>query len=107
MSLAPYARARSETTLYGCTDNNAGHGDKMSALDRTVVIWDSGDFEIKFATVDGDHRLLHRVYIGDANASMSSQEELNALMDGVSMADEFPVQDVIDGAYVISAGFIP
>lgn len=81
--------------------------------EKTVVIWDTVEAQIKFFVVDGDHRPLNGVYINDTNASNEQIDSLTSIVynaefyEKVKLLDEFPTDEVQHGAYVIVAGFLP
>jgi hypothetical protein len=81
---------------------------------KTVMIWNDGDNPIRFAILDGDYRHMDRVYVnasGDDEAE-AKQEQLSDIVydnkgrERLQFKDEFPVEAVKQGAYVIVAGFL-
>lgn len=82
-------------------------------MDKTVVIWDSVDADIKFFVVDRDLSHLDRKYVNDADNSEEIDDEISNLMynaDGhmcIEITNNFPVEAVRQGAKVIVCGFLP
>lgn len=80
---------------------------------KTVIIWDALDANIKFLVVEGDQRHLNGVYINTAGDEEDDkkQDELTKLTmdeEGTKkMLDDFPTTAVLEGAFVIVAGFLP
>lgn len=94
---------------------------------KTVIIYDQLEANLTFIVLDGDYRHLDKVYINqcfeeskaEQKAREKLQDELNDLIypaDGeetqfgytkVELLEEFPTQAVLDGAFVIVAGFLP
>jgi len=83
---------------------------------KTVFIYDTKVEPICFIVKDGDYRHLDRAYI---NQSVDSEDEENHIVELSDLiyddegnqlyeiSTDFPVQDVIDGAFVIVVGFLP
>lgn len=87
---------------------------------KTVMIWDTfGEDHLKFSVLDGDYRHLDQVYLGSAVTKGDPQnlapklEELTSLVydddwkEKIPLSQEFPVDAVKDGAFVIVCGFLP
>lgn len=79
---------------------------------KTVLIWDTlGIQPIKFAILEGDYRHLNDVYVNSTGAK--EEDDITRLMYGdngeckIELTDTFPVDAVINGAFVIVAGFLP
>lgn len=79
---------------------------------KTVVIWDDCEANLKFVVVDGDKRHLDGIYI-NSNDDEKLQDEVNLLFCDEKgnqlrkLVDEFPYEEVKNGAFVIRAGFLP
>lgn len=83
-------------------------------VQKTVLIYDQlGQDELKFLVVEGDYRHLHGVYSNSTKTTKEQEDQINTLVfneewylkDG--FVTEFPTQAVIDGAYVVTIGFLP
>jgi hypothetical protein len=90
---------------------------------KTIFIFDQCDAGIKFFVLDGDFSHLDKVYINSCGLDEWTDEqhgELETKMEELTQLlywpdgnfkfltfSEFPVQDVLDGAKVIVAGFLP
>jgi len=80
---------------------------------KTVVIWDQLDADLKFFVVNGDLSWFNRKYLNSFDLSDDEQSELNSLVyeeDGtirVKFRSDFPTEEVVQGARVIVAGFLP
>jgi hypothetical protein len=79
---------------------------------KTVVIFDELEGDLQFFVFDGDIKHLDRVYIN----SDHDQKLIDELMDliyeddgdrKVEFLSEFPIEEVKNGAQVITAGFCP
>ena len=76
---------------------------------KTVIIWDNTDASIEFSVQEGDLSRFNNVYI---NQGCGLSYELCDLVydnegnDLWHFVDEFPLQEVVNGAKVIVAGFI-
>lgn len=81
---------------------------------KTVLIYDSiGQDEIKFLVVEGDYRHLHGKYANSVETSEKEEDTINSLVFNEDwylkegFTTEFPTQAVIDGAFVVTIGFLP
>lgn len=81
---------------------------------RTVVIWDNyGAEPIRFFTVDRDLKHLNNKYVNSTDCDMKDWDEISSLVydeEGkkvIDLLEEFPVDEVKNGAQVIVCGFIP
>jgi len=81
---------------------------------KTVVIYNQVSEGLGFFIVDGDQSKFDGIYINEAGADNTLQDELSDLL----LLDEepyykhdlllkFPTQEVKDGAIVIICGFLP
>lgn len=80
---------------------------------KTIVIWDNGECDLKFFTVDKDISHLHGVYVNGGNEE-KLEDELMALtwneedQEAVPMLDTFPIEVAgQQDTKVIVAGFLP
>jgi hypothetical protein len=84
---------------------------------KTIVIWNTFDYGLKFFVVEGDLRKFHNVYVGVVD-NQELQEELAQLMwdeEGnnrpLSEYEDFPVDVILDNrpgsVFVIECGIIP
>lgn len=86
-------------------------------MQKTVIIYDQlMENPISFIVMDGDLRRFDKVYINQYSEDAGKnklQDELCVLLygeDGESVfkaVHKFPVKEVVAGAHVIVAGFIP
>lgn len=80
---------------------------------KTVVIYDQmGCADIGFIVMEGDYRHLNNVYINNPMCQELSNELSDTLYDDAGnekfvLLDVFPTEEVVNGASVIVAGFIP
>ena len=89
---------------------------------KTVIIYDQLDADVKFVVLDGDYTHLNHVYVNvnqyiedkKLRKAQKLQDEFTNLFfspdDGKDLQTyltEFPTQEVLDGAAVIVAGFLP
>lgn len=79
---------------------------------KTVLIYDQcGETQIKFAVVDGDWSKFDHVYMNSMGSVATELLELiwpeGAEKEQINLVDEFPYQEVKDGAKVIVCGFLP
>lgn len=79
---------------------------------KTVVIYDQCGLDtLTFAVLDGDYRHFHNCYVNDASGSGDEWADFLYPCDSgrcsISFQDEFPVEEVRNGAFVIVAGFLP
>jgi hypothetical protein len=83
---------------------------------KTVIIWDQcGETNIVFFVLDGDYRKLDNIYInceyGEDSDSELAAEVLSGLLEEkltkANELKEFPTTAVLEGAFVIVAGFLP
>lgn len=81
---------------------------------KTIVIWDDGQFQLKYFVLEGDYSHLHQIYINLTDDNRS--EELCSMMydqktgaDKITMLLRFPLAVIRDNPEVcaISAGFVP
>jgi hypothetical protein len=77
---------------------------------KTVIIWEVCFEEVLFFEVEGDLRKFHRCYIGTDGDNQAVEDEFSLLMFGdegdfnFPTFQEFPVDAVVQGAFVIVAG---
>lgn len=84
-------------------------------MSKTVVIWDSLDADLRFFVVNKDVSHLDREYVNSSNLKPKYEKELLSMVyvGGNSgeylpiMLKSFPIQEVVDGAKVITCGFLP
>lgn len=81
---------------------------------RTVVIWDNyGAEPVRFFVVDRDLKHLNNKYVNSTDCDMKDWDEISSLVyddEGkkvIDLLEEFPVDEVKNGAQVIVCGFIP
>lgn len=90
---------------------------------KTVVIWDTCEADVRFAVLEGDYRHLNHVYINqvrdtdDTKAKQKAYDKLQNELEKIfytkdgkdrqAFLDEFPVEEVKNGAFVVVAGFLP
>jgi hypothetical protein len=80
---------------------------------KTVVIWDQLDADLKFFVVDGDLGRFDKKYVNSPDISDEEQSELSSLVYGedgaikVELRSNFPTEEILQGARVIVAGFLP
>lgn len=80
---------------------------------KTVIIWDELTAEIVFFVVDEDASKFNKVYLNSSSGSQKLQKELTKLIYGkegkynLPKLEDFPTKEVLDGAKVIVAGFLP
>ena len=82
--------------------------------DKTVVIWDTVDADIKFFVVNRDISHLNHKYVNSADNTEEEDMEISMLAYDkdsgapiVEMLSEFPVAYVLAGAKVVVCGFLP
>lgn len=79
---------------------------------KTVVIYDQcGEYSPTFAVLDGDYRHFDKCYVNDASGTGDAWGEFLYPDDtgncAVNFQEEFPIEAVKEGAFVIVAGFLP
>ena len=90
------------------------HGKPMQ---KTVIIYETFIEPLSFIVVDGDLSHLDKVFINNMYSSLELQDELSDLLYDSETGDstpllnsavkDFPVEEVKNGAKVITAGFLP
>lgn len=79
---------------------------------KTVIIFDQcGELPIQFFVVEGDFRVVDRIYLNTDNDAPEAEATLNELMEKEltrdKALDEFPTTAVLEGAFVVVCGFVP
>lgn len=90
------------------------HGKPMQ---KTVIIYETFIEPLSFIVADGDLSHLDKVFINNMYSSLELQDELSDLLYDNETGDstpllnsavkDFPVEEVKNGAKVITAGFLP
>lgn len=90
------------------------HGKPMQ---KTVIIYETFIEPLSFIVADGDLSHLDKVFINNMYSSLELQDELSDLLYDSETGDstpllnsavkDFPVEEVKNGAKVITAGFLP
>lgn len=79
---------------------------------KTVIIYDQcGQSPLSFAVVEGDWSKYDRIYINDYDQELSYEFSEKVYDDSgnplITFQEEFPYNEVKNGAKVIVAGFLP
>ena len=84
----------------------------MDDMMQTAIIWDEMDMDLKFFVIPGDWRSLDGVYINTTD-DIESDELCDLMYEPDGSLKQVPVEKaefqkaIIDGAFLITAGFIP
>ena len=79
---------------------------------KTVVIWDSCETHLQYFVVDKDVSHLDGKYVNSVDCTDQESDAVSLLVYDdqgkkvIELVDTFPIQAVLDGAKVISAGFL-